>query len=280
MEIFRFRYRNEEYEDPRREFLVRALTAGVFALGGTLLPHATTFALAKRAPLLPPDRSIYRLHGSAAVNGIPASEETLIHPGDRIETAPSSELVFVVGKDAFILRERGIIELIAAMPDTASAATGSTAGGNRGNGAVISALRVLTGQIVSVFGQRQPDEDLSLRTPIATVGVRGTGIYLESHDDHSYVCTCYGMTRLSAVDDPASAEDITSDYHDAPRFILPEGPTGQRIEPAPVINHTDMELILIEELVGRIPPFVGTGDYGSGADPADGRDRNMPRDFP
>jgi hypothetical protein len=34
------------------------------------------------------------------------------------------------------------------------------------------------------------------------------------------------------------------------------------IEPAPVINHTDEELILLESLVGRVPPFGSTpGDY-------------------
>jgi hypothetical protein len=28
---------------------------------------------------------------------------------------------------------------------------------------------------------------------------------------------------------------------------------------APVLNHTDAELILLESLVGRQPPFIGTG---------------------
>jgi len=32
----------------------------------------------------------------------------------------------------------------------------------------------------------------------------------------------------------------------------------RRIERAPVINHTDAELILLESLVGRKVPFTGT----------------------
>jgi hypothetical protein len=29
-----------------------------------------------------------------------------------------------------------------------------------------------------------------------------------------------------------------------------------------VINHTDAELIMLEALVGRVPPFAGSGSYG------------------
>ena len=37
--------------------------------------------------------------------------------------------------------------------------------------------------------------------------------------------------------------------------ILAAGAPGSRIRPAPVINHTDAELTLIESLVGRVLPF-------------------------
>jgi hypothetical protein len=37
-------------------------------------------------------------------------------------------------------------------------------------------------------------------------------------------------------------------------------PEGKNIRPAPFINHTDQELMLIEALVGRTPPFVFAGD--------------------
>ena len=31
--------------------------------------------------------------------------------------------------------------------------------------------------------------------------------------------------------------------------------------PADVVNHSDLELTLLEGLVGRRPPFYGKGDY-------------------
>ena len=49
-------------------------------------------------------------------------------------------------------------------------------------------------------------------------------------------------------------------HHDAPRFIYPAG-RPRIIERAPVINHKDEELILLESLVGRVPPFVNSEDY-------------------
>jgi len=52
---------------------------------------------------------------------------------------------------------------------------------------------------------------------------------------------------------PEISETVTTSHHDQPRFIY----SGEkRIDPAPVINHSDQELILLERLVGRVPPFV------------------------
>jgi hypothetical protein len=45
-------------------------------------------------------------------------------------------------------------------------------------------------------------------------------------------------------------------HHDRPLYILAGEQSGQNIRAAPFINHTDQELMLIEALVGRSPPFV------------------------
>lgn len=257
---FRYRGRDEEYEHPRREFLVRALALGLLAAGGSVLvPSSLTAA---RPRVLESGRSIYRLRGDVRVNGEVADMDTVIRPLDRIDTGSGSELIFVVGRDAFILRENSELYL--------DAEPIALAGGDDGGGfgqRVAQGLRVVSGRVLSVFGRREDEPEVSVRTPVATVGVRGTGMYVESHPDHSYVCTCYGSTRLMAVDDPASREDIASDHHDDPRYILADAPAGQRIVQAPMINHTDMELLLIEELVGRAPPFsVIDEGYGTPRD--------------
>ena len=93
----------------------------------------------------------------------------------------------------------------------------------------------------------------------ATIGVRGTGIYVESDPEQSYVCTCYGHTVIASNDQPDAWEEVVARHHDNPLYILP-GKDGEVIRPAPFINHTDTELALIEELVGRAPPFAFSND--------------------
>lgn len=259
MEFFTYKWKNREddYEDPRRDFLVKALTMGVFAAGGRALWPADALAMGDSPKQLPPGQSIYRISGDVRVNGVKATKDTPIGPTESIETGSNSELIFVVGKDAFMLRENSQLELDALLANGGG-------GGDSFSDSILGGLRLISGKILTVFGVRGRDEDLSLRTSTATIGIRGTGVYLESDPGRSYVCTCYGSVELKATDDPSSSEDIVSAHHDAPRFILGEGLEGNRIEPAPVFNHTDMELLLIEELVGRTPPFSVSGsDYSA-----------------
>ena len=45
-------------------------------------------------------------------------------------------------------------------------------------------------------------------------------------------------------------------YSSPPRYVLAEASAGQHIRKAPFKNHTDLELMIIETLVGRTPPFA------------------------
>ena len=51
---------------------------------------------------------------------------------------------------------------------------------------------------------------------------------------------------------PDATETVRTIHHDAPRYIYAHGDMPiKMIEPAPVVNHTDAELIMLEALVGR-----------------------------
>lgn len=241
--------KDQEPDDPRREFLVRALTAGAFAAGGGLglLGSTAQASIFGRVPReVPPGKSIFDLEGDVRVNGNAADRDTLIKADDTVQTGKKSKVVFVVGKDAFILHEQSELTL-------------------SGSGVLLNNLRLLTGRLLSVFGRRSSKEQaLAAVTRTATIGIRGTGVYFEAEPDLTYVCTCYGVTSLSATADPQSREMIAASHHDAPRYIAAEGAKGKRIRPAPFKNHTDLELMLIEELVGRTPPFaVSDMDYNA-----------------
>jgi hypothetical protein len=61
---------------------------------------------------------------------------------------------------------------------------------------------------------------------------------------------------VQAVNDKESTETVAAAHHDKPLYILADEASGKNIRPAPFLNHTDQELMLIETLVGRKPPFV------------------------
>jgi hypothetical protein len=100
-----------------------------------------------------------------------------------------------------------------------------------------------------------PGETKQVRTNSASIGIRGTAVYVENEANRTYVCTCYGTARLRPVDDPKAAETVRTKHHDQPRYIYPKG-APRMIENAPVINHTDAELVMLEALVGRKVPFT------------------------
>lgn len=232
--------KNEDYVDPRRKFLVRALTAGLFVASGTmgLITPAAASIWGNRPHRLSPNRSIYDMSGEVWVNGTLANYATPIQVNDLVKTGDSSKIIFVVGKDAFILRSHSQLQL-------------------RGEGTLINSMRLLTGKLLSVFGKRTANQQKHLlHTTTATIGIRGTGVYVESEPDQSYLCNCYGTIDVAATgDDPNNKVQLVSAYHASPKYILAQNSAKTRIVSAPLINHTDLELMLIEELVGRKPPF-------------------------
>jgi len=180
-----------------------------------------------------PNRMV-EIRGEVLINGRPAKAGAALRSGDSVATAGGSSAMFVAGADAFLMREKS--ELL-------------TAGG----GLLTGSLRLVTGKLLSVFGRGSR----SITTPTGTIGIRGTGIYIEAEARCTYVCSCYGVVDLQAGSMPEDRETVSTTHHDAPRCIYGHGEKRIRmIETAPVINHTDAELTMLEALVGRKPPFA------------------------
>lgn len=228
--------RSGEADDPRRRLLIRALAAGYFG-AGMAASDALAQALGGKPSKLPPGRSIYRLSGEVKVDGRPATIETPIGGRSTLETGRGAELVYAVGTSAFILRGESRVVLETAEPDST----------------ILTGLRLLTGRILSVFAAKRP---MQLKAATATIGIRGTGVYMEADPEQTYFCTCYGVASVASTTDPESEETVAAQHHDRPLYIVKGQPPGKNIREAPFINHTDQELMLIEALVGRTPPFV------------------------
>ena len=214
-------------EISRRAWLKRTAAGGAaLALGMVRLRQA----LAANAV----EEGVARVRGDVRVNGKPAQRGMEVGPGDAVTTGRGAELVVVVGRDAFLARADSRIEL-----------------GGDAKRRLLSSLRVVSGALLSVF---ESGREKTIRTVTAAIGIRGTGVYVELEGSRTYVCTCYGASQLVPVDDPSQAETVRTLHHDQPRYIYPKG-MPRMIEMAPVVNHTDAELILLESLVGRQVPF-------------------------
>jgi hypothetical protein len=177
------------------------------------------------------ERGVYRVRGDVRVNGEPAREGAQVRAGDSITTGAEGEMVFVVNRDAMLVRRNSNVSLLA------------------------DGLRAATGAVLSVFASGQRKQ---IVTGTAVIGIRGTGVYVEAEQDRSYVCACYGEVTLEPIGDPAARETVRTSHHEQPRYVMATG-APQMIMRAPVLNHTDAELILLESLVGRQPPFIGQG---------------------
>ena len=190
------------------------------------------------------EKGVYRVRGDVRINGTPAKEGMDVKAGDVITTGSGSETVFVAGKDAFLIRANSRVE--------AQGALGAL---------VLTGLRVITGAMLSVFA---PGEPKTLRTATATIGIRGTAVYLEAEETRTYVCTCYGEAEIISTADPAARETVRTTRHEQPRYVMGTG-APQMLMGAPVINHTDVELTMLESLVGRRTPFVKRKDGAPGS---------------
>jgi hypothetical protein len=189
------------------------------------------------------ERGVYQVRGDVRINGVPAKEGMLVAGGDVITTGANSEMVFVTGRDAFLIRANSRVE----------------AQGDAGP-LLLSGLRIITGAVLSVFS---PGEPKTLRTATATIGIRGTAVYLEAEETRTYVCCCYGEAQIVSTADPSARETVRTRQHEQPRYVMASG-SPQMLMGAPVVNHTDAELMLLESLVGRRPPFMDNPSYWPG----------------
>jgi hypothetical protein len=223
--------------DPRRARRVwlRRLAAGGLLAGGGIGGFISR-ALAKGD--LGSRQGVVQLEGSATVDGKPARVGTAVGSGQRVATGAGSHAVIVVGKDAFLLRENTSIE-------------------TQGNGSTLASLVVGAGKILSVFGKKP----LTIRASYATIGIRGTGCYIEIQPADVYFCLCYGE---AVVQGRGMADKVVKTTHHENPLLLTEDGSAMQAQKAGFRNHTDAELIMLEAVVGREPPFMRDGSYPAG----------------
>jgi hypothetical protein len=190
-------------------------------------------------------QGIQELKGDVRINKVRAKPGDVINPGDTVTTGAKSTVVFVIGQDAVLLREHSRLEVKGDIGKTGGVVT-----------ATVKVLNLAAGKMLSAFGKGEK----RITSPTATIGIRGTGVYVEAEPKRTYVCTCYGETVLEAVGSKAR-EEIRTTHHESPRYVYANRAPEAAMTSAPMINHTDDELTMLEALLGRSPAFAGTENF-------------------
>lgn len=230
----------EQFHVSRRA-LVRALLLAGGATPALLNAVRSARAMSK-TPIVP---GVQDFEGDVRLNNLPVQRGQIVNPGDIATTGPASSVAIVIGLNAFLLRENTTIEFYPFYFE-------------EDDGGITGTLKVVTGAMLSVFGKTS---GTTINTAVVSVGIRGTGCYVDARPERTYACLCYGSADLVAASTGRLLETVTTTYHDKPRYIYPPG-AAVPIEAAPVIDHTDAELRLLESLVHRRPPFDGSGQQG------------------
>ncbi len=186
---------------------------------------------------------IQSLTGSATINGRDAKVGSAVNPGDKVATGKDSLAVVVVGKDAYLLRD----------------GTNVTFEQSKSSPGVLETVLISTGKVLSVFAKRT-DGGVRVRAANATIGIRGTGCYIEVQEARTYFCLCYGEAAIDGVG-MAQSKIIKTTHHESPVWLDDRGGV-MKVENAGFVNHNDNELIMLEKLCGREPPFVALGLTG------------------
>lgn len=193
----------------------------IAGLGGVLLP----------LPGLSQERwgVVREVSGEVTVNGFAVTRETALRSGQTLRTGPDGRIAFTIGDDAYFLRPGSRLHL-----DT-----------SRPGDPFVNFLRLLTGALGGTF---QRGNMRTVTTPTSTIGIRGTGVYVETAADFTYACTCFGTTEISSA--AMERQPVSSQRHEA-RLIRP----GMPIARAGFERHTSEEIAALEALVGRPNPF-------------------------
>lgn len=234
---------NASIDAKRRQTIKSLSLAGLLANGG--LMGFMQRALANGTHPAPP--GLHKLKGRVTVNGQIAHAGQLLKPGDTVVTAANSEAIYVIDQDAFLQRGDSTVNF------------GQTAA---------NFMRIVSGRLLAVFGTGERQ----IKFATATIGIRGTACYIEEEpakvgaggtattQARTYFCLCYGEALVIPAAAPEQQETIRTSHHDHPLYLYDDRQMPSMMVTAPVINHTDAELILLENLVGRWPPFYGKVD--------------------
>jgi hypothetical protein len=179
--------------------------------------------------------TIIKFEGDVLLNGKKMQTDLAVKYNDKIETKSASQAVVSLDDDIFQIRENTIFEL--------PSKNESKSGG-----------KLLAGAILASFTPGKP-KSLQVENK-GTIGIRGTGIYLEIEKEQTQFCLCYGKAEIFSKNNKLITETDTKFHKD---FLILNDGTIKQTEPLErKLNHTSRQNIDLENFAGRPSPFIGS----------------------
>ncbi|CAK0740718.1 conserved hypothetical protein [Gammaproteobacteria bacterium] len=208
----------------RRELLKKVATVGLVHSCGML--GMVQQVLAENTV----NQGIVSASGEVTVNDRQVHKGTVIKPGQIVKTGENAEVIYVIGANAFL--QHGTTEV------------------HFGTNAIRNFMRVVTGRLLSVFGNGPK----RILVPNASLGIRGTACHIGVEVDRTYLCLCYGELDLMLPTSQKEPISLKSSHHDHALYVPSH--RNETIQPTLMQDHADSELKLLEALVGRLPTFM------------------------
>jgi len=90
-------------------------------------------------------------------------------------------------------------------------------------------------------------ESLTVNTPTAVLGVRGTSFFVKADADSTYVCVCNGVVTVMDKN-KTNPEEVRAKHHVA--RLITKSDQGIKVSPAEMLYHTDEDIEKAAEKIG------------------------------
>jgi hypothetical protein len=181
------------------------------------------------------DRSfIQSLEGKVMLNKVPATKGSFIKSADEITTLANSKATVVYEDEVYQIRENTTFIF--------------PSGVNKDN-----ASNLVAGSVLAAFTPGKPRK--MKIGGLATLSIRGTGIYARSDNEGVHYCLCYGHSTLASHDHSVDLDTASKFHKDL--IVLKDGNIRTPKFTERKLDHTSRENIQLEKLLNRPSPFGG-----------------------
>jgi len=177
---------------------------------------------------------IQNLEGKVFLNKVTVTKGVSVKSGDEIATGANGRATVLYQYEAYELRENTTFIL----PSNENKEKTSN---------------LVTGSVLAAF---TPGKSRKMKIGgLATLSIRGTGIYARSDGEGVHYCLCYGHSNLASHNHSVDLDTASKFHKDL--IVLKDGNIRTPKFTERKLDHTSRENIELEKLLNRPSPFGG-----------------------